>query len=307
MQPYETIKIGRHVIKIYQDEDPLNPRTEWDNVGTMACWHRDYNLGDEQPKIDPEQYLLDLAVEVNPEVQVEIDRYEYPDEYDDEVEAKAWEEIQNLIQFTLTEHYIILPLFLYDHSGITMRTGPFGDPWDSGQVGVIHVSKDKAWAEWGSGFVKYLGVDTPGLTRNSYYHPFQEKDGQIGIRDHFGKPVVLGPGEYQQVKDEIVWADRLDGEVKVYDQYLTNDIWGYVVETENGVEVDSCWGFFGLEYAIEEATSVAEEMEKEATVTFDFTFRLRGTGVTEAAARQDAIAAFCEEPGEPESSEEVEE
>jgi len=33
-------------IKIYQDEDPLNPRTEWDNFGHMICFHRDYMLGD---------------------------------------------------------------------------------------------------------------------------------------------------------------------------------------------------------------------------------------------------------------------
>ena len=35
--------------KIYTDEDAANPRTEFDNVGTMVCWHRGYNLGDEQP------------------------------------------------------------------------------------------------------------------------------------------------------------------------------------------------------------------------------------------------------------------
>lgn len=33
-------------IKIYQDDDPLNPRTEWDNLGTMACFHKRYSLGD---------------------------------------------------------------------------------------------------------------------------------------------------------------------------------------------------------------------------------------------------------------------
>jgi hypothetical protein len=33
---------------------------EWDNLGTMVCWHRRYKLGDEQPGQDPEEYLEDL-------------------------------------------------------------------------------------------------------------------------------------------------------------------------------------------------------------------------------------------------------
>src|SRR5690606_13075957 len=44
---------------------------------------------------------------------------------------------------------IILPLYLYDHSGITMSTTPFSCPWDSGQVGYIFVAKKKARAEYG--------------------------------------------------------------------------------------------------------------------------------------------------------------
>ncbi len=34
---------------------------------------------------------------------------------------------------------VILPLDLYDHSGITMNTTGFHCPWDSGQVGYIYV------------------------------------------------------------------------------------------------------------------------------------------------------------------------
>jgi len=33
-------------IRIERDEDNVNPRTEWDNFGTMVCFHRRYNLGD---------------------------------------------------------------------------------------------------------------------------------------------------------------------------------------------------------------------------------------------------------------------
>jgi len=42
---------------------------------------------------------------------------------------------------------ISLPLYLYDHSGITMNTTGFSCPWDSGQVGYIYVSKADARKE----------------------------------------------------------------------------------------------------------------------------------------------------------------
>ncbi|MBC7105575.1 MAG: hypothetical protein H5T97_06535, partial [Firmicutes bacterium] len=32
---------------------------------------------------------------------------------------------------------VVLPVYLYDHSGLRMSVRPFGDPWDSGQVGWI--------------------------------------------------------------------------------------------------------------------------------------------------------------------------
>ena len=44
---------------------------------------------------------------------------------------------------------VILPLYLYDHSGITMNTTGFHCPWDSGQVGFIHVSLEDVRREYG--------------------------------------------------------------------------------------------------------------------------------------------------------------
>lgn len=38
---------------------------------------------------------------------------------------------------------LVLPLYLYDHSGITMNTTGFSCQWDSGQVGYIYTTKDK--------------------------------------------------------------------------------------------------------------------------------------------------------------------
>lgn len=43
---------------------------------------------------------------------------------------------------------IVLPLYLYDHSGLRMSTVEFSDPWDSGQVGIISVSKKDVCKEY---------------------------------------------------------------------------------------------------------------------------------------------------------------
>ena len=43
---------------------------------------------------------------------------------------------------------IVLPLYLYDHSGLRISTVPFSCPWDSGQVGIISVSKKDVLKEY---------------------------------------------------------------------------------------------------------------------------------------------------------------
>lgn len=98
--------LGREYrFRIEMDSEPESPR-EWDNLGVMVTWHRRYNLGDEQPTCDAVEWL---------------------EEWKDE-----------------NPHGCILPLYLYDHSGLTMSTGPFECPWDSGQVGWIYMTTEMA-------------------------------------------------------------------------------------------------------------------------------------------------------------------
>ena len=62
-------------------------------------------------------------------------RYELGDKHDlDREEVKEMAE---------SGDYIALPLYLYDHSGITMNTTGFSCSFDSGCVGVIMVSKEQ--------------------------------------------------------------------------------------------------------------------------------------------------------------------
>jgi hypothetical protein len=44
---------------------------------------------------------------------------------------------------------VTLPIFIYDHSGITINTTGFSCRWDSGMVGLISVEKVRARAELG--------------------------------------------------------------------------------------------------------------------------------------------------------------
>lgn len=114
MNSIEEKVIGNYKIEIFPDEDPESPRS-WDNMGTMVCFHGRYNLGDEH--------------------------YYSPAEY------SGWEEMERAI-IKDNDVAVILPLYLYDHSGITMSTRPFSCPWDSGQVGFIYISKAKLREEY---------------------------------------------------------------------------------------------------------------------------------------------------------------
>ena len=108
-----------HTIKIIHDPDPESPR-DYDNLGTMNCWHRRYNLGDKHDHGDPRELLIDLC-----DLAYETDLS------------------MNALFARAEKRAVILPLYLYDHSGITMNTTGFHCPWDSGQVGYIYVTLEE--------------------------------------------------------------------------------------------------------------------------------------------------------------------
>jgi len=70
-----------------------------------------------------------------------------PDSFlDDCLSTLRISELKELIE--RMEGMVILPLYLYDHSGITMNTGGFSCPWDSGQVGWIYADSDMVKKEY---------------------------------------------------------------------------------------------------------------------------------------------------------------
>lgn len=107
MPNVESKIVNGYRVKIMYDDDRESPR-EWANVGIMVCDHPRSNLGDRKPT--PEE--LRAARKDFATLRRYLRRY-----------AGAT---------------CVLPLYLYEHSGMTIRTRPFGDPWDSGCVGFTY-------------------------------------------------------------------------------------------------------------------------------------------------------------------------
>lgn len=106
---------GYRVRYIAIDEEPESPR-DGENLGTMVCFHKRYELGDKDHGYKKEMF-------------------------------DSWEDLKNSIEEN-EDAAVILPLYMYDHSGIIIKTGPFEDRWDSGQIGFIFVSKEKVRKEY---------------------------------------------------------------------------------------------------------------------------------------------------------------
>jgi hypothetical protein len=111
MEPIEVISYKTHIISIYPDENPESPRS-WDNLCEFHCCHRRYSLGDKGFNYSSGEDCIRVA-----------------------------QEAQN-------QGDIVLPLYLYDHSRITISLTPFSCPWDSGQVGFIIIRREKMLQEF---------------------------------------------------------------------------------------------------------------------------------------------------------------
>lgn len=100
-------------IGLYYDDTGSGDPRDGDNLMKIAHWHRRYDLGDE-----------------------------VPDDLDGIEGVRRWLKKQGAIN--------ILPLYIYDHSGITIWVGD-NEPlipgahrgWDSGQVGFVYTTKEQ--------------------------------------------------------------------------------------------------------------------------------------------------------------------
>jgi hypothetical protein len=192
--------------ELHQDVDP-HSCLEWDNLGIMYCWHPDYTLGDEQFTRDDHGSMADVV------------RY-------------LWRERDALM---------VMPLFLLDHSGLSIRTGaPYAKDYST--------PRDLSPRDRFVG--DYEGWDT---TLVGFIFTNPERVAVCGTPEH-------------------LFEQCLRSEVANYDNYLKGNVVGYIVDP--GGANDSCWGFYpdedgdGLDYARIEARAaaeaIAEQREKES-------------------------------------------
>ena len=233
--PFEMVdkKGNKYTLRVEQDDMAESPR-EWDNVSKMICWHRHYDLGDKHNYDDSFDFLIGIAKEIG------IFTDDMWDMEQEELEKKVLE----------TDLVLIVPLNLYDHSGISISTSngyPYNDYWDAGCVGYAYITKKKAIEE-----LREFEVDENGnRIKVEHKHP----NGNVTY-SYKTKPLT----------DE-TWKARareiIDDEVETYDQYLRGDVYGYILEKEVTVEEkcphcgevihtyttteeeDSCWGYYG--------------------------------------------------------------
>lgn len=165
-------------IRIEQDQDPIHPRKDWDNLGTILYTSTRYILGDK--RMDAEEIA-----------RIEMDR-----------------------------DNICLPVYAYMHGGTALNTTGFCCPFDSGKCGIIYVSKEAVRKEW------HRKRISPKLMQTILHN--------------------------------------LRCEIETYSNFLSGEVYGYIIEDDEGNELDSCWGIFGYKEAEREAEMAKAALEKKA-------------------------------------------
>ena len=205
-----------YTLMVQPDDILVSPREVDDHFGTMVCFHPRYALGDSHNYVDKDDFLREMYLDTVGNDEAGMKRYERMVNivssrfrHGPKPEERA---VDDAMQKVISEKYLMLPLYLYDHSGLAMSTETFVGKavhaeWDSGQVGWIYVSKEDALKEFDS--------------------------------DHMTGAI--------RKKAE----DLMRSEVTVYDAYLRGECYGYVPKllsekrfTQNGIADKSAGSMF---------------------------------------------------------------
>ena len=177
----DAIQYKGYTIKIEQEDQPMNPREEFDNLGTLVAFHKRYDLSDGKHLSDGTKLKS-----------ADFNGWDAMIAHVDKVEGGI----------------ISLPVYMYDHSGITINTTGFNhcdsQQWDWGQLGFIYISKKRAREEYSW--------------------------------------KVLNKARIQKL------YEYLRSEIETYDAYLTGNVYRYTIELPNGEEDDSCGGYYGSDH-----------------------------------------------------------
>ena len=134
---------GKYKLTINQDNDSVDPREYEDRLTRMWCFSKRYNLGDKHFFSSIRESLESLVEEFVPkDKQEEVLAPSKDNKY-------SIKEQDVLIACNLVPYVCVKFIYMYDHSGITISTMDFKDPWDSCIVGIISLDKETALKEIG--------------------------------------------------------------------------------------------------------------------------------------------------------------
>lgn len=127
------------------------PTSWWaDHDPLIACWHRRYILGHQEGKTRLRELVRGSR--------------RYRDTWEEE---RLWtptdgsygnkhyldlDDWRDLALGAVKSGCLVLPVYLYDHSGLAVSLSPFSCPWDSGQVGLMVWSREQREAYHGKRF-----------------------------------------------------------------------------------------------------------------------------------------------------------
>jgi hypothetical protein len=205
--PVETItsKDGKIYGRIYYDEDVENPRTWCDHAGVMIYQHRNYILGDE--RFDPSDM-------------VDEDDNEYED-----VEEYLTKERGAIC---------VMPLYIYDHSGVTMSTSSGSCRWDTSHVGYIYMTKKAAVEGWGENY-------TMEQIQQCLEWEVEEFDDYL-TGNVYGFEIY----EKKTIQEKCPHCGENTKDAYEEDEFI-----------------ESCWGIYGLKYVREEVEMYVNPKVKE--------------------------------------------
>jgi len=144
----------------------------------------------------------------------------------DTSDCSSWEDVKEIIEKEYNV-FAILPVYMYDHSGITINTTGYSCGWDSGQIGWIWMTKEQAM-EYGyktkkeaelfleteiATLDKYLTGDVYEIRMRSKKDP-TETDTYIGYIYGWEETLAEIPKTAKEIKKSD-YKDKFEVEVKI--------------------------------------------------------------------------------------------
>jgi hypothetical protein len=163
----------KYRVKVVYDEDSVNPRDDSDCwVGTLLTWHRKYDWSDEcdERSSDPFDTMIRLVQK--------RDRFFNAD--DEKWDCFVGDALRHEVQRLMEKYYVTVPVFMYEHSGVSLSTAPFSCIWDSGQIGFIFADKlDRMLENTATEWTDDLQKKTIGLLESEINILDQYVSGQV--------------------------------------------------------------------------------------------------------------------------------